>query len=352
MKRQRAGLDNVKAGVDSLSKRFVSLTGRVGAFATKLSGISMTGAGFKSMAGEAADYNDQIRILSTTVGKYGVGVTSLEGRLDRLAKTMHLTRKETMQLMRGYEQSVNSFSLDGFEKTIRQIQRAVGPNSDAIREMMDVITSLTREKMPDLERAMQNINQSGNAQRVREASRLLLLTGDINQAEYKRIQEYIRGSSQMSNADKARMAQIERQQQAMKKFDTSLEQIRLSIGRALLPLFESLGNWFERNSDTVERFFNGVAGAAERVGDIMDSLLSKFGLLSVMAVGAAPSILSKVSAIASPITGGIAGGFGKIPKKGKKGRWSALSSRAYGGATGGRRWSSCRSRVGHGLCRG
>jgi len=280
------GTQSHKVAVEGLYKSYALLdSGAKRALQTLIGFASFSG--FVAAAQKSVDllqkYNKNLLEGAAASSRYGIGITQLERNLSRLGGQLALTRQETIKLFKQYEQGFGTFSAGGFEKLVSNIQKAVGPGSDAIEGMFGKLQGVL-QKMPDLQTELERLDKSDKA-RINLASQRLLSIGQISAAEYKTIQTYINGSQQMSTADARRQREIEDQQRVFQEFSRHTENIGLILAKTLMPIIQEFANWLRQNQPQVQKFFeifgNGVKWAVSHV----DKLISMLKILSAIWVG-------------------------------------------------------------------
>lgn len=381
LKSSTRALQRQQSEVKRLNDSWKSTAKSVAGYATTVAGAIIGGKTLTEIIKKGYEsvqkYNDAIRSLGVVTAKYGDGIDKVERNMERLSGSFGMLRKDIMGLAKDYERAFRVFTQGGMEQMIGNIRNVVGPNKQAIGEMMKSLTSLT-DKIPELQTSMENLSKA-DRKRINNASELLVLSGEINHVQYKAIQDYLNGSKQATAEDKARFREIERQQKLVQELNAHWEKIFMLVGRHVaMPLMEEFVKLLQNNQESIESFFRAIPAKIDMIVEYFNKIPNTvkkwaFYLAAatvalntivpaammivkpfVMVLGLVTSIISKIPAMATgmaraaasvPHVGGGLGrgaggflgragrGFGRIAKGG------LFGAAAYGVGMAGR-WGS------------
>jgi len=136
-KRQATAVKKLTHTFSGLTKQMKKLSAiGVGLFAA--GGLASGWGTFRKLA------DDMLRAGASSA-KYGVTSRELTVRLTKLGKSVRLTRGETLALYSQFEQSIPVFSLERFEKVIKNITAVVGPGEKNIAHYAKALTSVAKQ---------------------------------------------------------------------------------------------------------------------------------------------------------------------------------------------------------------
>ena len=233
--------------------------------------------------GTLSEYNNALVRSSAAAQKYGIGIQMLENRFESLGDTMTLTRAEVGKLFDSFEREIPVFSLQGFEKVMKNIRASVGPNQQAMSEMSGTITSLI-QKMPDLQSSFEQLNSS-NARRLESSARSLLISGQLSQQEYRALKDYVGLNRQRTAEDVKRQQVIEDQQKTMQRFKVNVESLQISLAQAFLPMLEQLSLLVRTYLPEIKGWIEWAANGIKGVVGSMDTLVASAKTLLGVFVG-------------------------------------------------------------------
>ena len=328
-----------KAAIGMLSNAFGQLDKGVNTALKSIIGFASFD-GFVSAAknsmGLLKQYNDNILQSGAAAARYGIGITQIESKLNSLSNTLSLTKAETQKLFKQYEQSFGSFSMRGFEGVLKNIQKVVGPSSEAMGDMMGKLSGVLA-KMPDLQVQMERMGAKDKVALQLSAQRLLAV-GQLSVAEYKALTTYITQSDQASAADKKRQRELLANQRTFQEFSRQSERIGLMLAQALMPIFTRIADWLKENQGPVKSFFDHMADGVKFVTDHAKVLMGILtGLVAIWAGGRIFAMASGalgVGRMAINLIGGLGGGGGGLGAAASAGG-GGLLSRLMGGGVGG-----------------
>jgi hypothetical protein len=225
----------------------------------KLAGLVGEGLGLKNSYDVATRYNNALSGLSISFTKYGTNVTQVEKALHNLSQTTGLTRQTTGEFMKMYERGFNFTSLQNAENLLKNIQKVVGSDVEAIKHMAGELSSFTKQ-FPDLEKALTNLEGS-DKRRLDSQTRLLYMSGRISQDQFKSAQDYLKGSSQQTAADQKKLKDLQAQEAAIQEMKKAFEGVALSIGTQLLPYFQQISNFAKESPAIFKALAIGAAVA-------------------------------------------------------------------------------------------
>jgi hypothetical protein len=301
---QRTATQGLSMAYGSLDKSVKHAMQAVIGFASFTGFIAAT----KQSLGLLKEYNASLLQVSAAGSRYGIGITQLETKLEKLGDQLSLTRLETMQLFKQFEQSFGSFSLGGFENIIKNIEKAVGPSQQNISQMLGQLSGVL-EKIPDLQSEMQRMND-GDKARLTLANQRLLATGQISTAEFKAFQSYINGNNQASLADKRRIREVQEQQKVFGEFSKHIERIGLDLAKAMMPVVAEISGFLRDNKGKVDAFFQGIGDGIKFIMKYVNEL--KVALAALVALWAGGKVLGVVNGLRGfgSMIGGLAGSVG------------------------------------------
>lgn len=331
--RMQEANDLVKKGFNELTRSAVKFGGALGS----LVGVGSFGAMLKSGASEVNKYSNSLVEAGAAAAKYGIGIGKLEQSLSSLSSQLTVTRAEATQLFMAYEKGIRSFSRGGFDKTLGNIRKAVGPNVKAMQAMLSTVTSIV-DKAPDLQGAFENLG-AGDKERIGRATSYLLLTQKISQQEYKAIRTYIAGSQQMTSVDRARQRELEKNQETFQQMEQHYESLKLLVGENIaVPFLREISDWLSENKDEVKDFFENIGEKVKEflkwVSEFPDHI-KKWGIALasfLVVLGTMPKILAGISLAMKTVGGGM--GFGGGNGRGILGRAINQKGMVRGGIAG------------------
>lgn len=233
------GIENIGATAKTLVSAFGQIAGIAGG-SWSLDGV----------LNKTLQYSKEIIKLSTQWSKYGVGITELENRFVKLSNRISLTREDTINLFKTFEKGFPYATLAGAESMIRKISEATGAIPELITEQMNALQSVAA-MYPELTSSVQNLTEA-DRERLKYTADLLVATGKLGSAQTKTLRDVINGNKQVSIQDKERIASEKANQKAVQDIRKTFEELSISIGTSLLPMFKTLGNFLTQHKKTIQ----------------------------------------------------------------------------------------------------
>lgn len=281
--------------VNSLERSVFALQGTVRSLLSPLHGLAgLVGATSLSIGG-AIEYNyrysKSLLEISGSWAKYGVGTKTFDKALKDLSNTLNLTREQTLGLMKSYERGFNTTSVAQAQTLFTNLRKAVGANNEAMQEMLGTLSSIV-QKFPDLERSITNL-QAGDRSRLSLLNQAMVLTGQISLSEAKRLQDYLNGNAQQTQADKKRKAELEAQIDAINDMKRTFEKMAFEIAKGVMPLVQELSRVLKNGEALINDWIAPISHFAAILGGVLItakalSTLTRIGSIGVgLGVGAA-----------------------------------------------------------------
>jgi len=258
--------------ISGLEKSAKSLLGPV----QKLAGLVGGGLGFSKSIGFVQDYYKALTSLSAQMNKYGMGAKSLESTMSSLSSTLHLTKMETIGLMSEFEKGFPVASAKSFEKIMVNVQRAVGSNAEAIKEMAGNLGQLAMI-YPGLQGNMENLTKL-DKDRLNRSLELLQTQKQMSLTQVRGIQDYISQNEQMSQSDKDHLKNWKEFQSTMQNIKAGFESIAIVLGESFAPLIKSISQYMTENKDTIKEWVKYIGQAAATIGPILIGLKAISGM--------------------------------------------------------------------------
>lgn len=242
--------DKAASGMKSLGSSINTALRTLGRLTT---GFGGAGAAILALTRVSIGLEQGFMKTSAGVNRLGIGMTELEGSLKSVANQISLTIAATTALFDAYQMDMRFVSLEGFESMMERIQQTVGPNEQAMQQMASVITGLSGD-FPELARQMENVTDA-NRGFLLDSTRQLELIGARDTAQARMMRAYVLGNSQMSEADKKRYDESQKQQKAMKEISRAFESLAITAGTMVLPHIVKITEWLEKMQDSTSGWY-------------------------------------------------------------------------------------------------
>jgi len=314
-----------KIAIDGLKREQKQVKATTRAIENLRGGLRSTGAeakaAFKHMVMPASfgsalrltvDYNKSLLDVSASVNRLGIGLSYLEGTLARVASSVSLTRKETIQLFDEFQTGMRFISLSQFEDILKRTRNIVGANAQAIGKMQGAIAAVSQE-YPSLAMGLANLSKVGAtldaAEKISLKNRIrnLYFIGKITDAQYKQLSSYISGNQQIIGSDKTRQREMERNIQAAQEFQRQIEFVGLAVGESILPYLAHVTDFLREIREGTKSWL----GTLGKVGLAYAGLKIAGGFIATLGGGMAGSLLGGGGGLAKAAKAGGAGSFGK-----------------------------------------
>ena len=267
--------------------------------------VSKVGSASKNMITKGLkttiDYNKSMLEAAASVRTFGIGLTKLESIIQKTAKETYLTRKETTSLFKLYGQSMSFPSLTGFNKMMVRIKGAVGSNSEAMKDHLSIMTSLS-DKYSEFARNIENMG-GGDIEGKLKRLGTLYRHREMSSDEYRKATAVVMGSGGSGTAeDRKKRGRLEGNIETAGAYSRGLEKIDIVIGEQILPKVEKIVKLMEKMSDSdvvnnnKGKIAGGVVGGAIAGQGISmgTSILST--IASFKALGASKNVLAAAKA--------------------------------------------------------
>ncbi len=278
--------------------------------------------GFQNTINLVDRFNKELLVSRSFFLKYGQGVDQTEAKIESLAESLKFSRFEVARWQKQFETSFRIQPPDNIERFIKSLTRVVGRNEEAISELFNTITSGARG-IPEVEFLInanldeKGILESGALKRVQDLLFVQVQTGQMDFSSLKRMLDYTTamqiGADALSQADRERFQELEKQRQTVLQVQKAVEDITLFVGQDLLPKLKGISDFIDRNKMS-------IASIAKIVLPIITGL---------SIIGAVTTIGAGLGAL-----GGAAGRMIGLGRKGGKGAGAAGAAGALGGAAG------------------
>lgn len=294
----------VKDTIKSFGDLGGAVSGAFGEIKSGLKGLAGLG-GFGGMVTEAVSYDKVLLSLSSQTARLGIGITALEKKMVGISRSMTLTKKETMSLFASFEKGFAMVSVSDFESLLERIQHMVGSNKEEIEKYSSAVGGL-QQKFFGLARGIAQLGKDATeSDKKAYASKLQMLyvMGEISEAEYRNNMAVVKGNKQESEGDRKRAAKAKDRIDALQEFKQQVEDIKLGLGRTILPALIKIADWLDRLTQGGERWGRGLMAAAAALAtlNLAKGGLGKLGGMAVSGLmgggggGAAGAALSSSS---------------------------------------------------------
>jgi len=221
-------------------------------------------------------YQQSLLKTAASVRRLGIGIGELRGSLEKISDITSLTRMETSKLFGQYEAKARFISLEQFENMMKRIEKVVGPNVESMGEMLSVIVGLSDE-YPKFAKALAGMTDA-DMPSLGSFTRQFMMAQGVGQEQYKVIQAYISGVSQVSEANRKIQEQYIDQNRSLKEFKKAWEDISVIIGeKTLRPLqgvslvLKDIKKWKKEQSkpspppqSTGQKVFGGISNVIDK----------------------------------------------------------------------------------------
>ena len=237
--------------------------------------VSTVTAGFsiKGVILTVHDLDKSLLRLSASFNKWGIGLGDTEKAIIRVRDNLKMTKAETLELFKVYEKAFPMVSLEEAEKLFNNIYRSVGGNIEALQEMTQLFGGISQQ-FPDIQSAMSNLNLS-DAKAV-ELMRIRLgglrSMKAISREQLQLATEYLTANTQMTEEERKRAAEINKQIDAVNMLKQIYERINELIGRQLIPLFVDATAYIEKMVTWVESLQLGWQDVIDRIWGAVTAL--------------------------------------------------------------------------------
>lgn len=218
------------------------------------------GFGFDAAFRQAMSFDKQMMSLGNQFRKYGIGAKELEERVGGLSKRLKMTKTDVAGLLAQMEKSGNFQSLDMMSKSLVQIHKMVGSDVQAISQLRSELDSFISQ-FPDLQNSIDRLNESDKV-RIENQTQLLLMTGQISAAQFKQMQDYAKGATQISYAEQKKRDELQATQKAYAELQTTFQNIAIDVGRTLQPVLQGVANILRTYPDLTKAAVVGLGGLA------------------------------------------------------------------------------------------
>lgn len=245
--------DKANKALSKLDKTALSINNTLYKFKSTASnalavfGISAT---IDKTATSALNYEKNIISLTSSFSKYGNGVKDVQKKIDSLSKSLAITREESAGLLKTFESNVTFGGLKNAENILKNIYNITGNNVSEMGNYLNVITEVANAypgMIKDLERM-----SDADKKRLAAVANLRLMSGEMSLSQYKSLQNYLEQNKKLSAEEQKQMDRMKERQAVMGRFKALFEDISIKIGNQLLPIMEKIGQWLEKNENTVK----------------------------------------------------------------------------------------------------
>lgn len=242
--------------VAKTTKKYSVLNKVIGSISKSMMTLSTGGGGFLGAVTQAVSYEKSLLKLSATMNGMGVSITTVEGQMNRIARSMSLTRKATIAAMQAFAVDFKFPSIDNFESAISRIRNMVGPDENAINSYLGTLSGLSN-KYAGLAIDIAQLGEAppaGAKEALLERVRNLRKVGDISRAQSVTLQAIINGNEQISKKNKEAAEAAKTHAAAVEKLRRHVEVVSIKLGQLLLPFVEKFADWLEKVTDGGEKW--------------------------------------------------------------------------------------------------
>lgn len=368
--------------VRGLRRGWSDLTGELRTFKGSLIKVVALLTGGAGMAGAikfTREYGNTLLGLSATTRRLGMDIKELEDGFESMGRTLALTREELSDMFKAYRDAMPLETMKGFKDVLESIQNITGSNSNEMKEYLNVVSGVV-SKFPDLQAAIEGAGKAGSEYLASQVQ-LLYNTQQITKAEYTRLRSMLQGTRALTVEELKEINIKKKNQAATQEIKKLYEDIKLIIGKELLPYVRQFAEWLQKPStrkalhdmmeafkwisEKVREFIHSIGG----IGVVIKGVAIAFAAIKITKlVSGFASMASNAGKMARALKGsrimGARGGLGgTVGKVGRFGARAALGGAGFmaGGAmheygdqmmAGGNRWSGAALSTGGRLLQG
>lgn len=284
LKEQRKQVAQTAKSLINIGGVASSAMGDISSGLKKIAGLG----GFGMMVSQAVNLEKSLLGVAVSTNRLGMSITSIESKLSNLGQSLHLTRVETIGLFSEFSKTQKFVSLTSFQKLLERIHTMVGANKEAIQGLMSAVGGLS-QKYAGLAEAIKNINGITSKQeksRLATRLKLLYLTQEIGQEEYRNLIALVRGHEHVNKQDRERQKIAQRRIKTVQQFQRQIENVSVRIGNHLLPILERVADWLDKITDYGDKWYKQVLAIAALYGTInLGSSLMRVGMKGLATAG-------------------------------------------------------------------
>lgn len=328
--------------VRGLRKGWSDLTGELRTFKSsliKVVGLLTGGAGIAGAIKFTREYGNTLLGISATTRRLGMDIQELEDGFESMGRTLALTREELSDMFKAYRDAMPLETMKGFKAVLESIQNITGSNSNEMKEYLNVVSGVV-SKFPDLQAAIEGAGKAGS-EYLSVLVQLLYNTQQITKAEYTRLRSMLQGTRALTTEELKEINIKKKNQAATQEIKKLYEDIKLIIGKELLPYVRQFAEWLQKPStrkalhdmmeafkwisDKVREFIRSIGG----IGVAIKGVAIAFAAIKITKlVRGFASMASNASKMASSLKGsrmmGARGGLGGT--MGKVGRFAGRAA--------------------------
>lgn len=296
----------------------------VGIFNALTRPLGLTSIGLTGIIKLNYDLARAYRVVGAEFSKYGVGFDQLTRRIDDFAVKHRMLRTEVLDLAKAYEHGFIAAATN-FENFLGLLEHTVGNNAQAMAALQQNIQGLSQEYL-GFGRVITTVSdESGNLNDLQKTTLKQLLalgeaSGKVGIQQRKMIQDILAaqgsGSSFLSEADKTRKQQLDRQINSFRTLEQTVERISVQLGEGIMPVLSEIGDFVQKfNSETVKWAvgITAVVGglqAIKGVGNVLTGVFKLFGFEVGKILGMLRIMPGLAARAGSTVAGGVVAGGG------------------------------------------
>lgn len=190
-----------------------------------------------------------LQMIKATVGarQHNISLKSLNSTFSSLSKSIHMTTMEVAELFNSFRADAPIVNEKMFAKLSKNIEKVVGPSKEAVDAMMKEVIAL-QNLYPGLIKDTITLTKEGT-KRIREQMNFAIHEGKFSAAQARRINDYLGQQSEVTKEKRAELA-------TLKEFEQHSFRISMLLANALLPALKKIGTVFEKNKDSIKKFFD------------------------------------------------------------------------------------------------
>ena len=315
LSKEEKEVERLKSKYSTLGKGIKTISGALGKVVFPSSFL----AAGKTLEG----YSQDLLETAANVNRLGIGLSTLENSLIKVADSNSLTRQETIKMFNQFQSGMREISIQDFESVMKRMRSIVGANTQAMGRMQESLSSISQE-YPSLSRGLLDLARAGGAESAAQKEALknrvrnLYFIGKISDAQYKQLSSYLSGNKQLSSADSKRQKEMQGHIEAVQNLKKQFEYVGLAVGEAILPALLKISRMILGITKGAETF----AGSLKNVGYILTGLMASRGMMAILgtrALGGASLGLRGLFSAGATRGGGMgaaalsAGGGGATP---------------------------------------
>lgn len=235
---------NLNAFNKSLNGTQIAITNLLSPVKTMAAFVGGSNAfSFLESTRSSINFNTQVSNLSVSLRKYGINVNETSSFVKNLSKTTGLAQQDIATFTKTFEKGFNFTGLSAAEKTLSNIQKVVGYDIDAIHQMQSELSGFIQQ-FPELEQASVRLTELDKT-RLNNTTQLLAMTGKLGMAQYKSVQDYLKGQDVVSTKEKDSIKRLQESEKAIQEMKKAFSDIAIDVGQTLIPILKEISYYIK-----------------------------------------------------------------------------------------------------------